>query len=147
MFFCAWSGDTDGYRLIAQIGPGHGAQHLLLVFGRHIHEGEFIVDVDGADHAAGNAGLVGNGADDIRRSHAARSASINIQPHHAIFVGLIQWLGVHGGHQGLVTPRQPGRGRCDLCQVVIGFLSKFLHQGQVQVKVFVLNYPKDLILE
>src|SRR4051794_17902231 len=64
------AGGADLQGAAAQGSPGHALDDLRLEARGHLDEGEAVVDVDGADLPAGDAGLVGDGADDVGRPHA-----------------------------------------------------------------------------
>src|SRR3954453_14783987 len=66
----AGAGDGDIDTAAAQVRVAHRLDDALRVRARHLHEGEAVIDVDGADGLAGDARLVRDGTDEVHRADA-----------------------------------------------------------------------------
>ena len=67
------------------LAPRIGRQHAVDELARDVDEGVGVEDVDRADGAAGDAGLVGDGADEILRPRPLVAADVDEEADHARF--------------------------------------------------------------
>ena len=66
--------EANGYFLSLNPRPTKHFYDSIGQFFRHLHQGELIRYFNGADHIRIQPGLIGNGADEISRADAGRSA-------------------------------------------------------------------------
>src|SRR5450756_541907 len=79
-------GRFDGNALSADLGVPHDGNHFTGIFNRHFHTGGAVIDINGANGTATDAGLSRNGAHDVPWGDAVFPAHIHDEANHSVVI-------------------------------------------------------------